>query len=88
VRAYTQSVTQALKTLDTTLTYIRIEAVVTLPYESFDSFGHWQRGRNIVVTDKLFQEQVVVELLIPASDTEALQTEIARLGGSITRLEQ
>lgn len=87
VRAYTQSVTEALKTLNTRIAFIRIEIVVALPYTAFDSFEYWMQCSNIIVTDKQFQESIVITLQAPESDIAALRQELKRLSGAIIQPE-
>lgn len=88
VRAYTQSVTEALKLVDTRRSYIRTEVVITLPYKAFDSFEYWIQSTNIVITDKQFQESIIVKLQVTASDKTALDKEIEKLNGEILQNNQ
>ncbi len=81
VRAYTQAVTEALKTLDTQLTYTKSEVLIALPYTAFDSFEYWIRKSNIQVTDKTFAESILLTLQVPESEAAQLRAEVARLQG-------
>ncbi len=83
VRAYTQSVTEPLKTLNTRITFIRTEVTIALPYTAFDRFEYWLQSSKIIVTDKQFQESIVMTLQAPESDIAALKQEVKRLNGSV-----
>jgi len=85
VRAYTQAVTDPLKTLTTETAYIRTEITLELPYSAFDTFVHWLQKTNVDIVDKQFQQSIVLTVHVPDSERHKLQQELSTLGGSIVR---
>jgi len=85
VRAYTQAVTEPLKTLATETAYIRTEITLELPYSKFDTFVHRLQKTNIDIVDKQFRQSIVLTVHAPDSELLKLQQELSTLGGSIVR---
>lgn len=81
VRAYTQSVSAALKTLATQTRYLRQQVKVIVPYALLDSLEHWWQGREIVVADRNFTDKIELTLLVPGPELEPLKKRLDELGG-------
>lgn len=82
-RAYSQSVSEALRQLNTEITYIREAVTVALPYTSFDQFEHWLKTANISLDNKEFTHLIMLELQVPAKDIKALKQKLRSLQGNI-----
>ena len=82
-RAYSQSVSEALRQLNTEITYIREAVTVALPYTSFDQFEHWLKTANISIDKKEFTHLIILELQVPAQDIKALKQKLRSLQGNI-----
>lgn len=82
-RAYSQSVSEALRQLNTEITYIREAVTVALPYTSFDQFEHWLKTANISIDNKEFTHLIMLELQVPAKDIKALKQKLRSLQGNI-----
>lgn len=83
VRAYTQSVTEAIKTLAIEKTYIRTQVNVALPYSTFDSFLHGVQSMNIEVMTKQFHDNVEMKIAVPESGRPELVELLNKLGGTL-----
>lgn len=85
VRAYGQSVNDALLALPTTTRFITVAVQVCLPYAQLASVEHWLAGTDIVVRDKTFADEVTLVLDVPADFVERTQQALQALGqGGIT----
>lgn len=85
VRAYTQSVSEAVRQLVTTETYVTKKWVIQVPYALLDKLEHRLADTNIRVGQKEFNQQIKVELHVPASSSTALTGMLAEIGnGAIT----
>lgn len=80
VRAYTQSVSEALKVLETRQFFITEKVTVELPYSLLDTLEHCLQSSNIVIQEKLFSDTVTVVLQVPGSDTALLVATLDKLG--------
>jgi len=80
-RAYTQSVSGALSQLVTVEKFIQYKWLLQVPYSLFDTLEHKHAGTNIHFGDKLFDQLVHVELLVPESENQSLETLLSNLGG-------
>jgi len=84
VRAYTQSVSSALKQLETTVQYIREQVELELPYSQLDSLEHWLNSTNIAITDKAFTDSVVLHLAVPKSEVLKLEMKATEFSGKLS----
>jgi len=85
VRAYTQSVSSALSQLATTEKFITGQWSLKVPYALFDKLEYKLRDTNIHIGERQFDQLIHVELRVPASDHEWLETVLQDLGnGTIT----
>lgn len=85
VRAYTQSVSDALAQLKVRQTFIREEMEIELPYSLLDSLEHWLKSTNIIIGDKEFNEAIRLTLLVPSSEAGSLDEVLQELGGGAIR---
>lgn len=88
VRAYTQSVSSALKELDTRIQFIRQARQVALSYSQLDTLEHWLRSTDISIVEKTFTDSVLLELAVPESDLSALSLKVTELGGKLLPTEE
>ena len=85
VRAYTQSVSEALKELKTVEFLIRESVEIELPYSLLDSFEHAIKVSNIEITEKIFTANINLKLLVSENDRKLLDEIISSIGnGSIS----
>lgn len=80
VRAYSQSVSEALAQLETTQKYIQFKWSLRVPYTLFDTLEHKLAATSIEMGDKRFEDVVHVELLVPSSEDAALENVLKELG--------
>lgn len=85
VRAYSQSVSQALSNLHTQTQYIRLSCKVELDYAQLDILEHWLKESDILVVDRQFSDKVLLTLAVPGSATRTLEEKIRTLGGRFTQ---
>lgn len=83
VRAYTRCVTDALAQIDTETCHICVSARVELPYPDLDEFLYWLQSTRISVADKIFTDNVRVDIEVPLDD-RALLDEFAAGRKNIT----
>lgn len=79
VRAYSQSVSQAVQQLDTVTQYVRSSLSVRLPYTTLATLEHKLSNTNTNVGKREFSDEVELELQVPASERDfvnALLTEL------------
>lgn len=88
VRAYTQSVSQALQELITVESFITQKWIVRLPYALLDSLEHQLGGSSVQVGKKIFDELVTLELLVPESARDELDSVLKELGGGSITVER
>lgn len=86
VRAYTQSVSNALSELNTVTAFIKIEMSLLLPYSQLATFEHWLKNTDITVVNKEFSDTLLLQLAVPESDADALLLRVNELGGELTEL--
>lgn len=80
VRAYTQSVSSALSQLVMVEKFIRHKWLLKLPYPLFGSLEHKLNGTNICIGEKQFDQLIHVELHVPESEAEWLETLLLNVG--------
>ncbi len=80
VRAYTQSVSNALGQLQTSEQYIQFKWQLKVPYGLYDTLEHKLQGTNIHIGEKQFDQLISVELLVPKSENDSLSMLLAELG--------
>ena len=88
VRAYTQSISEAIKSLSTRERFIGKEVCVALPYSQLDSFEHGLLGSHISIKEKSFSDTVSLILLVPDNQAEQLASLLTKLGVHDWRSEQ
>lgn len=81
VRAYSQSVSQALSNLHTVSHFIRLNCQVELAYTQLDTLEHWLKETDILVVDRVFSDKVLLTLAAPESASGTLKEKIGTLGG-------
>jgi len=85
VRAYTQSVSSALSSLTTQTKHIQKKWMLQVPYALYDTLEHKLVGTNVHIGEKQFDEQIHVELFVPESENDSLESMLNSLGnGSIS----
>ncbi len=80
VRAYTRSVSEALKSAKLTLVQITVPGTLCLPYSQLDSFEHWLQSTNITIADRQFDEAVTLTLQIPVDEVRQVREKTAHSG--------
>lgn len=88
VRAYTQSVSQALPKLVTVESFITRKWIIKVPYALLDSLQHQLGGSSVQVGKKMFDELVTLELLVPESAGDDLYALLKELGGGSIAVER
>lgn len=83
VRAYTQSVTESLKTLATERTFISTKMQISLEYSAFNSFIYWMQNTNIIIIEKQFQQSILLTIQTPESARGALKEQLNKLAGTV-----
>lgn len=83
VRAYTRSVTDALKQLKTVEHLVTRPVHITLPYAAWDSFQHWLQSTPIRISHQQFTDHVLAELAVPDDHLDALKARLGNLSGRI-----
>ena len=84
MRAYSQSASQALSSIETRECFIRQRVQVELPYDRLDTLEHWLRGTDILVAERSFDTSVHLSLLVPVGDVRVLQEKLHLLGAVST----
>ncbi len=80
VRAYTQSVSEALKELKTSEFLIRDELDIKLPYSMLDSIEHAIKEHNIEIVQKEFTDFIQMKILVSRKDKTLLDEIINSVG--------
>ncbi len=86
VRAYSQSASQALQTLQTQQHTICAEAEITLPYYLLGKVEYWLALKTINISDKQFDDNVRLLIDIPVGTIDDFEQELALLGNGDVRL--
>jgi uncharacterized YigZ family protein len=77
VRAYSQSVSEALKQLQTTEQLVTLPLSIRFPYTYQGKLDHYLIRQSISITSQSFEADVSYTLAIPISKLELTKTEIA-----------
>lgn len=80
VRAYTRSVSEALKSAKLVQVQVTVPATLCLPYAQLDSFEHWLRSTQTTITERKFDEAVTLSLLIPEDEVTIVREKVAFSG--------
>ena len=80
VRAYGGSVGMALDALPTRVHFVTSLHHVRMPYTRLASVEHWLASTDIVVADKTFGDDVVLDLEVPLSQIDEAHAALAMLG--------
>ena len=88
VRAYTQSVSTALKDLDTRIQFIFRQYQIVLSYSQLDTLEHWLKTTDICVDERIFTDRVLLHLAVPESELAALKTKLTELDGKLIAIEE
>ena len=80
VRAYTQCVSEALKTLETSECFILDKIRIELPYSLLDSLEHWLKETNIEIGERVFTDSIQLILLVPIAEKNELIVKLDQLG--------
>lgn len=88
VRAYTQCVSNALGQLQTVEQFVQFKWQLKVPYALYDTLEHKLKGTNIHVGEKLFDQLIYVELLVPESANESLTELLAELGNGAIQVQR
>lgn len=80
VRAYGGSVGLALETLPTRAHFVTSLHHVRMAYSLLASVEHWLAGTDIVIVDKTFGDDVVLDLAVPLSQIDDARAALAMLG--------
>ncbi len=83
VRAYTQSVSEALIGLKTDRTYIKDELKIEMPYAGLDRFEHWLQQTNTTITHKEFLQSIILTVETPKSEFNQLKDMLHKINGKI-----
>lgn len=83
VRAYTQSVSNAVSSLQTTTVFVSQQMLLSLDYAQLSSFEHWLKSTDTTIASKAFNESVLIQLLVPESDQHALEVKVQKLRGTL-----
>lgn len=84
VRAYTRSVSEALKSATLTQVQVTVPATVCLAYAQLDTFEHWLKSTDISIVDRQFDEAVTLLLTVPETDIATLRERAASVGATVT----
>jgi len=88
VRAYTQSVSSSLGQLITVEKFIQYKWFLQVPYALFDTLEHKLQGTNIHIGEKQFDQLIHVELGVPKTDNEWLETYLGQLGNGAIEFQR
>jgi uncharacterized YigZ family protein len=77
VRAYSQSVSEALKQLQTTEQLITSTLTIEFPYTYQGKLDHYLTSQGISITSQSFEAEISYTLAVPISKIEITKTDIA-----------
>jgi uncharacterized YigZ family protein len=77
VRAYSQSVSEALKQLDTTQQRVTFTLLISFPYTWQGKLDYYLSSQGIAITSQSFEADISYSLAVPISMLELIKTEIA-----------
>ncbi len=77
VRAYSQSVSEALKQLETTEQLVTLPLSIQFPYTYKGKLDHYFTSHGISITNQLFEANVSYTLAVPISKLELTKADIA-----------
>lgn len=83
VRAYSQSVSEALAQTKTVIVQIRVEMTATLDYSRLDELEHRLAALNVDVVSRNFTESVELRLAYPEPQRENLNALLMNVGATV-----